>query len=389
MRAVRSRRDTRSAVLGYLWCSGGSFRPNLAESVALTEASISRIVAELKTQGVVEETHRTAPYQGGPSIFLTLSKNIPVAALEISSNRLHAAVGSLTGDILYSECLDLPDGLDASGVDAVVTQAIRELAGWTHRRGIVLEQIAVSIPGYHADQRGNPIVALDPAALSRRLEAELPGIPVTLANSIVSRAVAHRLQLGVGHVGGPYFFVFVGHGVGAAFVDEFAESGTVQPCEIGHVVLDPHGGRCRCGHSGCLEAYVSTVALADILNVQEADLIARGDRWVQEFRVSAKARTEIRTRLARLGVAIGNTLNLSRQRRVVVTGWLSVVQEEDRAVVLEAIEQTLLGGAEGVELTFASASLGQEPASGLALATFSFIRRSGERSLPQNTTAVS
>jgi hypothetical protein len=124
---------------------------------------------------------------------------------------------------------------------------------------------------------------------------------------------------------------------------------------------------------------VSTVALADILNVEEADLIARGDRWVREFRISSRARTEIRSRLRQLGMAIGNALNLSRQRRVVIAGWPSVLPEEDRAAVLEAVGETLLGGAEGVDLTFAAASLGREPASGLALATFCFIRRSGER----------
>src|SRR6185295_5677105 len=235
------------AIVGYLWCSGGSFRPSLAESVALTEASISRIIAELKAEGVVEETRRAAPYQGGPSLFLTLSKNIPVAALEISNNRIHGAVGTLAGDILYSERHSLPDGLDAHGVDTVVGRAITELAGWARRRGMALEQIAVSIPGYHLGHRRNPIIALDPMALSGRLEAELPDVPATLANSIVTRAVAHRLQMGIGHVGGPYFFVFVGHGVGAAFVDELAESGTVEPCELGHMVLDHGGGRCRCG----------------------------------------------------------------------------------------------------------------------------------------------
>ena len=379
MRLVRSRHDTRSAILGYLWCSGGSFRPDLAESVVLTEASVSRIIAELKAEGVIQETRRAAPYRGGPSLFITLSNNIAVAALEISNDRLYSAVGTLAGDVLYSERYSLPDGLDGPAVDGIVARAIGELAAWARRRSVALEQIAISIPGYHPSRQDNPIIALDVTSLRDALTTELPGTPSRFENSIVARALAYRLQIGSGHLGGPYFFVFVGHGVGGAIVDEFAESGSVEPCEIGHIVLDVRGARCRCGHHGCLETYVSTVALANILAVEEADLLARGDRWSQEFRISSKARTEIRSALSRLGLAIGNALNLNRQRRVIVAGWPSVLPVEDRSIVRDTIGQTLLGGADDVELSFADSALGREPASGLALATFSFIQRSGER----------
>ena len=123
---------------------------------------------------------------------------------------------------------------------------------------------------------------------------------------------------------------------------------------------------------------MSTVALADILNVEEQDLIARGDDWVNTFRISARTRVEIHARLARLGRAIGNALNLGRRRRVIITGWPSALPEADRDVVREAVGETLLGGADGVDIDFAAANFGKEPTSGLALATFSFIRRSGE-----------
>jgi hypothetical protein len=46
---------------------------------------------------------------------------------------------------------------------------------------------------------------------------------------------------------------------------------------------------------------------------------------------------------------------------------------------MTAVECALLGGAEGVNLSFAGASFGREPASGLALSAFAFIRRGGER----------
>lgn len=378
MRGAWSRQETRAAVLSYLWCSGGSFRPSLTEDIGLTDASISRIVADLRAEGLVDETKRTAPYRGGPSTFLTLGKNHRVGTVELSNSRVHLGVGNLAGDILFSERHDLPDGAAADEAERAAAAAIAALADWAARPAAGLEHIAVSIPGYHPDQPANPIVALRPSFIDRQLRELLPGIAVTLANSIVTRAIAHRLQMGIGHGGGAYFYVFAGHGVAGAFVDELAESGEVVPCEIGHMVFDRRGPRCRCGHSGCLEAHVSTAAIAPILDRTEAELLAPGERWDAGTGISAKAAAELEERLTRLGLAIGNALNLSRIRRVVIAGWPSGFQEKGRLAILAGIDASLLGGAGGVELSFSATGLGREPASGLALAAFSFIRGGGQ-----------
>lgn len=379
MRKPRSRSDTRTAVLGHIWCQSGSFRTHISRNVGLTEASISRIIAELKAEGVIEESRRIAPYQGGPSAFLTLSKSIYVAALEVSNSRIHVAVGSLGGDIVFSEHHSLPDGADAEAVEATIGVAITDLARWVQRRDVVIDQAAVSIPGFHSGQTVNPIIALDAARLLQRLTQALPGVPVTVANSMVTRAVAYRLHEANKIRTDPYLFVYTGHGVGAAFVEDFADGGSVEACELGHMVVEPKGNLCRCGHRGCLETLLSSAALADVLGVAEADLIARGDQWIHEFRISAKAKRDIGERLFRLGLAIGNALNVSRSNRVVVTGWTGALPEEDRALLLDAIGQALLGGAAHIELTLAPANFGREPATGLALASHSFVRRGGAR----------
>ena len=49
----RSRRQTRAAILGHLLQSGGMFRPPLAKAVRLSEASLSRILFDLKAEGLI------------------------------------------------------------------------------------------------------------------------------------------------------------------------------------------------------------------------------------------------------------------------------------------------------------------------------------------------
>ncbi len=56
----RSRRQTRAAILTHLLQSGGSFRPPLAKAVRLSEASLSRILFDLKAEGLIEEVRRPA-----------------------------------------------------------------------------------------------------------------------------------------------------------------------------------------------------------------------------------------------------------------------------------------------------------------------------------------
>jgi predicted NBD/HSP70 family sugar kinase len=379
MRAPRSRRETRSAVLRSLWCSGGCFRPALSETTGLTDASISRIVAELKSENLVDETRLTAPYQGGPSAFLTLSKDRHVGAVEFSSGRVHVGVGSLTGEIRFSEWLDLPDGADLETVRATYRRALHQLTDHVDRTGIQLRQIAVSIPGYHEDLRVNPIIAIDPANILADIQAAQPGIALLAANSIMTRAVAHHLKQGVGLATGPYLYVFVGHGVGAALIDDFAASGDVAPCEIGHMVLDPRGPRCRCGHSGCLEAYVSTAAVAPALGIREQDLLTTGAWQAGRLKMSARSRGDLATRLVRLGHALGNALNLTPVRRVVVAGWPAELGDQVQEAVLGGIDASLFGGASTVTLAFSNAELGREPAAGLALATYAYLQRGAMR----------
>ena len=104
----RSRRQTRAAILGHLLQSGGMFRPPLAKAVRLSEASLSRILFDLKAEGLIEEVRRPAPYFGGPTGLVSLDKSVALAALELTGQRLSVCVGGLSGEVHCTERLPLP-----------------------------------------------------------------------------------------------------------------------------------------------------------------------------------------------------------------------------------------------------------------------------------------
>src|SRR3954447_15240968 len=105
----RSRRQTRAAILGHLLQSGGMFRPPLAKAVRLSEASLSRILFDLKAEGLIEEVRRPAPYFGGPTGLVSLDNSVRLAAFELTGTHLSIGVGGFSDEVYFAERVPLPE----------------------------------------------------------------------------------------------------------------------------------------------------------------------------------------------------------------------------------------------------------------------------------------
>src|SRR6516225_8820532 len=115
----RSRRQTRAAILTHLLQSGGSFRPPLAKAVRLSEASLSRILFDLKAEGLIEEIRRPAPYVGGPTGLVSLDRSVALGALELTGQWLTVGIGDLSGELHISERVPLPQKHTTDSVSRV------------------------------------------------------------------------------------------------------------------------------------------------------------------------------------------------------------------------------------------------------------------------------
>jgi predicted NBD/HSP70 family sugar kinase len=226
---------------------------------------------------------------------------------------------------------------------------------------------------------GNPIIPCDIGRISDALGEMFAGVPVEFTNSVVAHATFHRCRTENYPFSGTHLFVFVGQGVAGTWMDDPTEADTLEPVELGHMVFGPEGPRCRCGHHGCVEAYTSLPALAELLGVREAELLQLGSEWVNTIPLSSRVRRELRQRLFRLGLAIGNTLNVKPCRGVAISGWPSLLSEDDRKAVVDGIDACLLGGRKHaqVSLAFVPPSNGNDPRAALAFAAFCLACRGG------------
>jgi predicted NBD/HSP70 family sugar kinase len=376
----RSRRQTRAAILGHLLQAGGTFRPPLAKAVRLSEASLSRILFDLKAEGLIEEVRRPAPYVGGPTGLVSLDGSVALAGRELTGRWLSVGVGGLSGELSYTERLPLPAKPNVESVGRVFREALTLLRDWTRRRRIRLAQIGVTIPGLgRLSEFGNPIIPCDVGRIRYMFGEMFANVPVEFTNSVVAHATFHRCRTENYPSNAAHLFVFVGQGVAGAWVDDTVETDALQPIELGHMVFGTDGPRCRCGHHGCIEAYTSLPALAELLGVPEPELLQLGSDWVTAIPISSRVRQELRLRLYRLGLAIGNTLNVKPSHGVVISGWPSLLAEDDRKALVDGVDASLLGGRKDaqVSLAFVPPSNGNDPRAALAFAAFCLTSRGG------------
>lgn len=133
--------------------------------------------------------------------------------------------------------------------------------------------------------------------------------------------------------------VFPGTGIGGAFISRgrILRGKTRSAMEIGHVVVEPGGRLCGCGHRGCLETVSSRLAIAAeaaaAVHRGEAPILARlagTDLAAVKSGVLAKAiksgdtvvESIVRHAAHRLGEAVGSAVNLLAPEVVVLGGGL-------------------------------------------------------------------
>lgn len=373
----RSRKQTRAALLSHLLTAGDCFRGEMVSKLGLTEASISRIVSELKAEGIVSEyARRPAPYPGGPTNVVALNRSIHVAAIELANGRISVGVGNLAGELLFSNRQNLFNELLADEVEQVVQEAIGALASWTRVQKIEIRQVAVSLPGFGLFGELNTIVRTDAKRLTDIVLGYFGAVPCSVTNSVQVQAALHGFGIHSTSENFEHLFVFVGHGVGAAHVGNMARGTENKPIELGHMVMDPTGPVCRCGHRGCVEAYVGLPALARVFSLPEEALLVAGDQGLELIKLNESQTQKVDDMLFRLGIAIGNALNVSPVQKIVLAGWPSLIPAIRRQRVLDGIDCSVLGGARSrnIELSFIAPSIGNDPMPTLCYAAYGFVQ---------------
>ncbi len=312
---------------------GGVSRAAVATATGITRATVSRLVDELISAGVISELAPLNPGRGRPAVPLVPRQGRFVSlGLEVNVGSLSARVVDLTGTVLAEEVVvgDFSGTSPAATMGDLSTLAHRVLATALRPRATFLGS-GLALPG---------LVSPDALALAPNLGwrdtplAELLAPvadlrPVLVANEadLAAFAVAHPLP---GVPSGPSSFVLVsgevGIGAGIVIDHRMLTGAHGWSGEIGHICVDPAGPVCSCGATGCLEAYLGRRAFIRLAGLPAGSAPADVVRAAREG--SAEARRALDEGGAALGRALAAVINTVDIPLVVLGGNVAEVGEE-------------------------------------------------------------
>jgi len=328
------RRENRAAVLWSLYLGQPRSRQELGAATGLSAASVTNVIRELIDEGIVIETGLAESDGGRPRAMLAMNPEYGyVIGVDIGETRTRVELFDLT----MTERASAEYPLEAAAehdVDVVVGQIVAGLRTVLADSGIdsgAILGVGVGVPGII--ERGPEVLvhgqtySWDAVPLRRLLRAHTD-LPLRFDNGAKTMGQA-ELWFGAGRGAQNAVMVLIGSGVGASLISGGAtyQGATSSAAEFGHITVAVGGRKCRCGASGCLEAYVGAAAILEqygrpmAANDQElalAELIDAAD--------TAPAAAAVLGEAARyLGAGIGTLVNLFNPERVIVGGWAGLL----------------------------------------------------------------
>ncbi len=253
-----------------------SSRAELVRTMQLSATTVSALVEELVTLGLILESGLTLTSQPGrrPMSLRLNSGGKQLAVFSLSRRGVCFTLFDLSCKILENFFVEHPVG-DGNVPDSGDDYAnlfedilLHRSRKFDKSKTIV---IGVSFPGIYIEEeqafsvRTAMNVSFSEASM-RRLEQRL-GIPLFLANVSMCLAYAEKKRLDALEEDGrevrDLIFINVCDGVGAGIISEGSIlTGPYNTAgEFGHFSIDFRGKPCKCGNRGCLEQYVNLNAI--------------------------------------------------------------------------------------------------------------------------------
>ncbi|HEX7312303.1 MAG TPA: ROK family transcriptional regulator [Pyrinomonadaceae bacterium] len=320
-------------------------RIEIARKTELHRATISLILDELLSSGLVEEVGSGESTGGRPPILLRVRAAGPVAiGVDVGTVRTVVAMSDLAGRVLKQE--EFATSPLASETLNNIVGSVRRLVG--KNRGD-FEGVGVSLPGLVDFEKRSalniPHFKWRDWPIARELETAV-GLPVTVDNDANAVALA-ELWFGRPEVRDVRDFIMVlvaeGIGTGIVFDGQVYRGERGAAGEFGHMIVGRNAPiACAAGSRKCWEAFASERA---ILNLYER--LSRGapDREPVSFAQlldraldgERAARTALTSASSYLGVGISNLISGLSPEAIIIGGqivraWPLVVQEINKVV---------------------------------------------------------
>jgi predicted NBD/HSP70 family sugar kinase len=229
---------------------------------------VSNVVADLIADGLVEEAGSVDSDGGRPRTLLRVAPHSgQMIGVDVGETRVRVELFDLAlTELARTERPLTPQGY---AVDVIVGHIRDGVAEVLTAEGAAPERllgVGVGVPGIveHTADRGAVVhgqtIGWDAVPLERLLQSPEPPGPVRYFIDNGAKTLGQaEMWFGAGRGARNAVVVLFGSGVGACLVTPEVEHG--RAVEWGHLTVRVRGRRCRCGASGCLEAYAGAESL--------------------------------------------------------------------------------------------------------------------------------
>lgn len=266
-------RINRSAILQALRAQPGISRAELGRRLRLSPATVTRLVARLKEEGLVVERPDPSPRPSGrrPMALYLNREAYHLIGVDLGGTHLVGVIANLEGDIL--EEIRRPSRPNGEAEEALpqLMEALEELLRRARAAGYTVRGIGIGAPGVTDPVAGRVVWA--PAFRWRNLplkalvESQF-GVPTFVENDVNLAAFGEK-WFGAGRDVRHLVCVFIGTGIGAGLIlnGELYRGHHYSAGEVGYVIPERALLHQRYDMFGCLELLAAGPAI--VRRVQE------------------------------------------------------------------------------------------------------------------------
>lgn len=338
----QTKQHNRDLVLRTLFSHEAISRAEIARITNLTRTTVSDVVSGLLNEGLVDEVGRGESIGGKTPILLSIVPDSRyVLALNLAQDKFIGAIVNLRGEIKEMVEVQVNDNNGEKALelvyqilDQLIRKKIKPIVG-----------IGVGTPGLVNTREGVIVNAVNLAwkdlPLCALLEKKYK-LPVSILNDSQATAIGEYVYGNHHKPDENLIVVNVKYGIAAGILinGRLFQGDGGGAGEIGHVVVQENGIRCRCGKSGCLETVASARAMMNQLGVSSFE------QAFAEFSAKNENAKEIVINAGKyLGVSLANLIGTLNIQKIVLTGymtqlgdiWLDAIKDSMQKASLEKI----------------------------------------------------
>ena len=255
----------RRAILSAMQELGLCSRKGISVATGLDQATVTRAIALLIEDGIVEEVGLVKGGRGRRSINLSFARSgRSVVCVRLQRRSFSVGLYNLAGETLVETEGRIEKGQpSAQTFDQIAACVDRHTARHPHVDGM-----GVAVPGPFLERDERVILMTESPDwqafdLVRALRERYATIPVYSIHD--AKAAALTVWRAQAKPSGARVLLYVsaGQGIGSALVvdGEVYRGSLGLAGELGHTSIDVNGPRCKCGNHGCLELFTSRIAL--------------------------------------------------------------------------------------------------------------------------------